>query len=76
VPGISLEHNSNHQQMDSLGYGSTNPLRHATKTIRILVNDRRDYLVGIILLLAVVFLWTLSSFIIQVRTTFFGPMHC
>ena len=53
--------------MDSLSYGSTRPLRNAAKTVRSLVNDRREYLVGIILLLIVVFLWALSNFVTQVR---------
>jgi len=59
--------------MDSFSSGSTGPLRNAAKTIRILINDRREYLVGIILLLVVVFLWTLSNFVTQVRANSFGP---
>ena len=52
--------------MDSFGYVPTNPLRNAAKTIHILVNDRREYLIGIALLLIVVFLWALSNFVTQV----------
>jgi hypothetical protein len=63
---VSLVHYLNYKEMDSFSYGSTNPLRNAAKTIRILVKDRREYLVGIALLLVVVFLWALSSFITQV----------
>ena len=55
--------------MDSLGYGPANPLRNTAKTIRALVNERREYLVGIALLLIVVFLWALSNFVTQVRRT-------
>ena len=69
---ISLVH-LNRQQMDSFSSGSINPLRNAAKTIRILVNDRREYLVGIISLLVVVFLWTLSNFVTQVCANLFGP---
>lgn len=36
---------------------------------RLLRGFRRDYLVGIGLLLVVVFLWTASNFVTQVRTT-------
>lgn len=54
--------------MDSLRYGFVNALRNTVKTMRILVNDRREYLVGIILLLVVVFLWALSNFVTQVHT--------
>ena len=53
--------------MDSFGYGSTDPLRNAVKTVRALVKERREYLVGIALLLIVVFLWALSNFVTQVR---------
>lgn len=63
---VSLTHHLEYQQMDSLNHGSTNLLRNAVGTIRILVNERREYLVGIILLLIVVFLWALSNFVTQV----------
>ena len=53
--------------MDSLRHGSTNPLRDAVKTIRIMITEQREYLVGIFLLLVVVFLWCLSNFVTQVR---------
>lgn len=36
-----------------------------------LTRDRRDYLVGICILLVVVFLWTASNFVTQVRTVLF-----
>ena len=74
VPGASSIHDLIHKQMDSLRYGFTNPLRDAVKLIRILVNDQREYLVGIILLLVVVFLWALSNFVTQVRGFNFGPV--
>ena len=67
APDTSSVHHLNYQEMDSFGHGSANPLRNAAKTIRVLVNDRREYLVGIALLLIVVFLWALSNFITQVR---------
>ena len=67
APDISLVHHLDYQGMDSLRYGFTNPLRNAAKTIRTLVKDRREYLVGIALLLVVVFLWALSNFVTQVR---------
>jgi len=63
---ISPVHHRNRPGMDSFGYGSANPLRNAVGTIRILVNDRREYLVGIGLLLVVVFLWALANFVTQV----------
>jgi len=69
VLDISLVRHLTCQEMDSFGYGSANPLRNAAKTIRTLVNDRREYLVGIALLLIVVFLWALSNFVTQVRGT-------
>ena len=59
--------------MDSVSYGSTRPFRNAAKTIRSLINDQREYLVGIILLLIVVFLWALSNFVTQVRVDSFSP---
>ena len=59
--------------MDSFGYGSANPLRNAVKTVRALVKDRREYLVGIALLLIVVFLWALSNFVTQVRDNLSPP---
>ena len=73
VPDVSLVRHLNCQEMDSFGYGSANPLRNAAKTIRTLVNDRREYLVGIALLLIVVFLWALSNFVTQVRYNSFPP---
>ena len=73
VLDISLVHHPNCQEMDSFGYGSANPLRNAAKTIRTLVNDQREYLVGIALLLIVVFLWALSNFVTQVRGNSFSP---
>jgi len=66
VLDLSLVRHLNSQEMDSFGYGSTNPLRNAVKTIRTLVNDRREYLIGIGLLLIVVFMWALSNFVTQV----------
>jgi len=59
--------------MDTFSYVSTNPLRNAAQTIRILVNDRREYVIGIFLLLVVVVLWALSNFITQVRVHLFSP---
>lgn len=70
-----LSCNLGHKQMDSLRYGSTNPLRGAVKTIRTLVNDRREYLVGVILLLVVVLLWALSNFVTQARDNSFSPIN-
>lgn len=67
MPDVSLAHHPNYREMDSLTHGPTNALRNAVKTIRILMNDRREYLVGIALLLIVVFLWALSNFVTQVR---------
>ena len=62
--------------MNSSGHGSTNSLRNVVKTVRTLVNDRREYVVGITLLLAVVVLWALSSFITQVRVDpFESPLY-
>jgi len=51
--------------MDTPSYVPTNPISNGIKTLRILVNDRREYLLGIILLLVVVFLWALSNFVTQ-----------
>ena len=73
VLDISLAHHLNYQQMDSFSHGPTNPFRNAARTIRSLVNDRREYLVGIVLLLIVVILWALSNFITQVGIDPFQP---
>lgn len=51
--------------MDSLRHGFRNPLRDSITGLRFLVNERRDYLVGIGLLLIVIPLWTLASFAAQ-----------
>lgn len=61
--------------MDSLGHRPTSPLCNAARTTRILVHERRDYLVGIVLLLVVVFLWALANFVTQVCTDSFDPMR-
>ena len=73
VLDVSLVHHLNCQVMDSFGYGPANSLRNAAKTIRTLVKERREYLVGIALLLIVVFLWALSNFVTQVRSNSFSP---
>lgn len=53
--------------MDSAADASSAMLGKAPA--RLLRGFRRDYLVGIGLLLVVVFLWTASNFVTQVRTT-------
>jgi len=56
VLNISPVHHPNRPGMYLFGYRSASSLRNAVETIRILVvNDRREYLVGIALLLVVVF---------------------
>ena len=72
VLDVSLARHLNHQEMDSFSYGFTSPLHNAANIIRILVKDRREYVVGISLLLVVVFLWVLSNFIIQVCANHFS----
>ena len=52
--------------MESLGHRSTSPFCGVFEAWRILINERRDYFLGIALLLVVVFLWTWSNFIVQV----------
>ena len=70
---VSLARHLDYQEMDSFSYGLTNPLRNAANTIRILVKNRWEYVVGIALLLVVVFLWVLSNFITQVCANHFSP---
>jgi hypothetical protein len=72
VLDVSLAHHLDYQEMDAFSYGYTNPLRNAANTIRILAKDRREYVVGIALLLVVVFLWVLSNFITQVHANHFS----
>lgn len=72
VLDVSLVLHLDCQEMDSFGYGSANPLRNAAKTIRTLMNDRREYLIGIGLLLIVVFMWALSNFVTQVGDNHFS----
>ena len=73
--GVSLARYFKYQQMESLIHGSTDLLRNAVKTVRILINERREYLVGIVLLLIVVFLWALSNFVTQVRVEPLPPPY-
>ena len=74
--GVSLARHFKYQQMDPLSHGPTDLFRNAIKTIRILMNERREYLVGIFLLLIVVFLWALSNFVTQVCVELLPPTLC
>lgn len=54
-----------YRQRDSFIRRSTNLLRDFTMTLRSLTNERRDYLVGMVLLIIAVFLWIFGGFIAQ-----------
>lgn len=54
---------------------SRSPVRTAVKTVSTLVVERKDYVIGIALLLIVVLFWAASNFLTQVSTINFTVMR-
>jgi hypothetical protein len=75
VGGISIADTSLDRQDGLTWIWAANSLCSGIGIVRGLIENQREYPVGIVPLFVVVFLWTLGSFITQVRPIFLGSIH-